>query len=162
MTTIKHLQANKILSLKHEVAIEKNQVVYNPLSVSDTLGLYLVGLDRGQTISTTGSKGDALITVLDGRAKVLVGGQLADLEAQESMVLPAHVAHSVEALDSMKMQLTLVFPDAAYEATSNLTVDESIPTNVVEPTAVVLGQDAEDYIDRLSQDSRQMIQDGRF
>lgn len=162
MATIKHLQANKILSLKHEVAIEKNQVVYNPLSVSDTLGLYLVGFDKGQSISTTGSQGDALITILNGRAKVVVGDQVVDLGAQESMVLPAHVAHSVEALGFMKMQLTVVFPDATYEATSNLTVEEYIPTNVVEPAAVVLGKDAEDYIDRLSQDSRQMIQDGRF
>lgn len=50
-----------------------------------------------------------MVTVLEGTGKFIVDGKEYILNAGESVVMPTRKPHSVHAIESFKMQLTVVF-----------------------------------------------------
>ena len=64
----------------------------------------------GQVIGTHDSKGDAMVTVLDGVGEFTVGGVKHVCKAGEALVMPATIPHAVYAVERFKMLLTVVFP----------------------------------------------------
>lgn len=74
-----------------------------------SVSLTLFAFDTNEEISSHESKGDAMVQVLDGKAKITIGGGEYFLCAGET-VSPAGVPHALEAVEPFKMLLTVIFP----------------------------------------------------
>lgn len=70
--------------------------------------LTLFAFARGQKLSEHTSPYDAVVQVVDGRARVSIGGQDQDVAAGELIIMPAHVPHAVTAVEPFKMLLTMI------------------------------------------------------
>ena len=65
---------------------------------------------KGEEISTHTSRGDAMVTVLEGLAKITVDNVDYQVGAGETIVMPATIPHALFAVENFKMILTVVFP----------------------------------------------------
>jgi quercetin dioxygenase-like cupin family protein len=93
----------------------KDQVEYSPGSVvsktmlkKDTGNLTLFSFDTGQGLSEHVSPFDAVVYILDGRAKITIGGEMRPVETGEMLVMPAGVSHALHAAEPFKMLLIMI------------------------------------------------------
>lgn len=105
----KNIEKSKVLELKELVAYQPGQVVSKTLVQNDKMGVTLFSFDQGEEISTHASGGDAMVTVLEGRGRFVVGGEEFILSAGETVVMPQNVPHAVHAVDRFKMILVVSF-----------------------------------------------------
>jgi len=68
----------------------------------------LFAFDRGQGLSEHTSPYDAVVQVLEGKARLTIGGSPQDVEAGQLIVMPANVPHAVDAEERFKMLLTMI------------------------------------------------------
>lgn len=64
-------------------------------------------LDRGQGLSEHTAPFEAVVHVLEGEAEITLSGSPFRLRGGEMILIPAHVAHAVRAVERFKMVLTL-------------------------------------------------------
>lgn len=69
----------------------------------------IFSFDKGEEISTHASGGDAIVTVLEGKGRFTVGGEVYVLEAGETLIMPKNIPHAVYGEEKFKMQLTVSF-----------------------------------------------------
>ena len=95
MAILNNIQHQQALLLKDQVAYAEGQVVSKTLVQNKGLGVTLFAFAKGEGISTHESKGDALVTALEGEG-----------------VMPANHPHSVYAAKEapFKMLLVVAFP----------------------------------------------------
>ncbi len=105
---IKNIAFSEPLRLTDLVGYEEGRVVSRTLAQKATMGLTLFAFDKGESISTHTAPGDALVQVLDGKARITIDDQEVTVSAGESVVMPANVPHSVAAVERFKMLLTVV------------------------------------------------------
>lgn len=106
--TIKNIDHNKVINLTDMVTYQAGQVVSRTLSQVKNITLTLFAFDAGEGISTHSAPGDAMVQVLDGVAEVTIADEVFNVAAGESIVMPANIAHGLEARERFKMLLTLV------------------------------------------------------
>lgn len=106
---IKNIQKQIKLRLKDEVEYREGQVVSKTLAQNRNVSLTLFAFEKGEEISTHSSGGDALVTVLDGKGRFTVDGEIYYLCEGESIVMPRNVPHAVYVEQRFKMLLTVVF-----------------------------------------------------
>ena len=107
---IKNIDFASPLSLGALVTYQTGQIVSRTLVQNRAVSLTLFAFDTGEEISSHESKGDAMVQVLDGTAKITIGSGVYQLKAGETVVMPAGVPHALEAVEPFKMLLTVVFP----------------------------------------------------
>ena len=105
----KNIEKSKVLSLKDLVSYEKGQVVSRTLVQNDAVSVTLFAFDKDEEISTHASGGDALVTVLEGKGRFTVGGEVFFLDEGQSIVMPKNVPHAVYAQEKFKMELKVSF-----------------------------------------------------
>ena len=106
---IKNIQKQIKLCLKDEVEYREGQVVSKTLAQNRNVCLTLFAFEKGEEISTHSSGGDALVTVLDGKGRFTIDGEIYYLCEGESIVMPRNVPHAVYGEQRFKMLLTVVF-----------------------------------------------------
>ena len=107
---LKNIEKAQVLKLGDLLQYQEGQVISKTLSQNPAVGLTLFCLPQGEEISAHKSRGDALVTLLEGKARITIGETDFEVNAGESIVLPAEVPHALFALESFKMFLTVVFP----------------------------------------------------
>ena len=107
---IKNIDFASPLSLGALVTYQAGQIVSRTLAQNRAVSMTLFAFDKGEEISSHESKGDAMVQVLDGKAKITIGEGEYILSAGETIVMPAGVPHALEAVEPFKMFLTVVFP----------------------------------------------------
>lgn len=105
----KNIEKSKVLNLKDLVAYQPGQVVSKTLVQNDKMGVTIFSFDKGEEISTHASGGDAMVTVLEGTGRFVVGGEEFILTAGETVVMPQNVPHAVYGIEQFKMILTVSF-----------------------------------------------------
>ncbi len=70
--------------------------------------LTLFAFDAGQKLSEHAAPFDAVVQVIEGRAKITLGGQPHELQAGDCIIMPANMPHAVDAPDRFKMLLTMI------------------------------------------------------
>ncbi len=85
-----------------------DSIVSKTILDKDSGAITLFAFDRGQKLSEHTSPYDAVVQVVEGRAHLVIGGQGKDVAAGELIVMPAHVPHSVAAVERFKMLLTMI------------------------------------------------------
>ena len=70
--------------------------------------LTLFAFDKGQKLSEHTTPYDAVVQVLDGSARLTIGGKRIDVSAGQIIIMPANVPHAVAAEQKFKMLLTMI------------------------------------------------------
>jgi quercetin dioxygenase-like cupin family protein len=107
---MKNIDKATPLSLTALVTYQTGQIVSRTLVQNRGVSLTLFAFDTNEEISSHESKGDAMVQILDGKAKITIGDGTYFLSAGETVVMPAGVPHALEAVEPFKMLLTVVFP----------------------------------------------------
>jgi quercetin dioxygenase-like cupin family protein len=68
----------------------------------------LFAFDKGQKLSEHTAPYDAVVQVVDGSARLTIGGEDVKALAGEIIVMPANVPHAVGADEKFKMLLTMI------------------------------------------------------
>ena len=76
MPYIKNIEHEKVVDLAGEVQYMPGQVVSKTLAQNEAVSVTLFAFEKGEEIGTHDSKGDAMVTVLDGVGEFTVGAKL--------------------------------------------------------------------------------------
>ncbi|OZV16920.1 cupin [Aggregatibacter actinomycetemcomitans] len=107
---LKNIEKATVLKLNDLLAYQDGQVISKTFSQNPAVGLTMFCLPKGEEISAYKSRGDALVTILEGKARITIDTTDYEVNAGESIVLPADIPHALYALENFKMFLTVVFP----------------------------------------------------
>ena len=108
---LKNISPSEVLNLKDSVEYADGQVVSKTLIQNDGVGITVFAFAKGEGISTHESKGDALVTVLDGKGKITINGEDFILSSGQSIVMPANTPHAVYGKENFKILLVVAFPE---------------------------------------------------
>jgi len=90
------------------VAYADDSIVSKTILDKQAGTLTLFAFDQGQKLSEHTSPYDAVVQVVEGRARLTIGGQDSDGEAGELIIMPANVPHAVTAVERFKMLLIMI------------------------------------------------------
>lgn len=107
---LKNINLEEALELKELVSYQEGQIVSRTLVQNGAVSITLFAFDTGEEISAHESKGDALVTILDGSGVITIDEKEYALAAGQSIVMPAGIPHAVRAASPFKMLLVVVFP----------------------------------------------------
>jgi quercetin dioxygenase-like cupin family protein len=68
----------------------------------------LFAFDEEQKLSEHTAPFDALVQILEGEAEISISGKKFLLKHGDSIIMPAHIPHAVEAIKKFKMILTMI------------------------------------------------------
>lgn len=68
----------------------------------------LFAFDKGQSLSEHTTPYDAVVQILEGRAKLTIGGEDVKVSAGQIIIMPGNVPHDVVAEEKFKMLLTMI------------------------------------------------------
>lgn len=105
----KNIEKQTSLRLKNLVNYQEGQVVSKTLVQNASVSMTIFSFDKGEEISTHASGGDAMVTVLEGKGRFTVGGEVFILKEGETLVMPKDVPHAVYGEERFKMQLVVSF-----------------------------------------------------
>ena len=105
----KNIDKQVKLNLKDLVAYQEGQVVSRTLVQNERVSMTIFSFDKGEEISTHAAGGDAMVTVLEGRGRFTVGGEVFFLDAGETLIMPKNIPHAVYGEERFKMQLVVSF-----------------------------------------------------
>ncbi len=95
-------------SLAGLVAYQKGAVVSKEIARKPKGTISVFAFDKGQGLSEHTAPFDAFVNVLDGAARITVGGRPRTVRAGEYLVLPANIPHALHATARFKMLLVMI------------------------------------------------------
>lgn len=105
----KNINKKEVLELKNLVGYQEGQVVSKTLVQNELVSVTIFSFDKGEEISTHASGGDAMVTVLEGKGKFTIGGDVFFLGEGQTIIMPKDVPHSVFGEEKFKMLLVVSF-----------------------------------------------------
>ena len=105
----KNIEKQTKLNLKELVKYQEGQVVSKTLVQNDYVSMTISSFDQGEEIPTHAAGGDAMVTVLEGKGRFTVGGEVFYVEEGETLIMPKDIPHAVYGEERFKMQLTVSF-----------------------------------------------------
>ena len=94
--------------LADQVAYASGAVVSRQLVKNESGSVTLFAFDAGEGLSEHTTPHDALVTILDGQAKITVGGEVHEVGSGEALLMPGGVPHALAARDRFKMSLVML------------------------------------------------------
>ena len=77
--------------------------------VDKTIGtITLFAFDEGQGLSEHQAPFDAVVQIIEGKARLTIGGKEVMVSAGELIIMPGNVPHAVNADERFKMLLTMI------------------------------------------------------
>ena len=70
--------------------------------------LTLFAFDTGQKLSEHTAPYDAVVQILDGKARITIDGEAIEVLTGDIIIMPANIPHAVAADEKFKMLLTMV------------------------------------------------------
>jgi len=105
---VKNIPLSQAFSLAGLVDVESGKVVSRTFVQRPDVSITLFAFAAGEGISAHSSPGDAMVYILDGEARITLGGVPMTAKAGEMIVMPANIPHAVDAEKDFKMLLTVV------------------------------------------------------
>jgi len=91
-----------------EVDYSNGGIVSKNVLKRSTGNISLFAYDKGESLSEHTAPFDAMVQVIEGKARILIGGTPHDLEAGETIIMPANIPHALQAMERFKMVLTMI------------------------------------------------------
>ena len=98
----------KVLAPADLIGYQSGSIVSRTIVDKPSGTVTLFAFDKAQALSEHTSPFDAMVQVLDGKARVSIAGEPFELESGRMIIMPANVPHAVEAIESFKMLLTMI------------------------------------------------------
>ena len=98
----------KVLALGNLVDYQEGSIVSREIIRKKTGTITLFAFDKGQGLSEHTTPFDALVFVLEGKAKVTISGRALPVNSGEMVIMPAHEPHAIRAVTSFKMLLVMI------------------------------------------------------
>ena len=105
----KNIEKQTKLNLKELVKYQEGQVVSKTLVQNDYVSMTIFSFDKGEEISTHAAGGDAMVTVLEGKGRFTVGGEVFYVEEGETLIMPKDIPHAVYGEVRFNIQLRVTF-----------------------------------------------------
>ena len=105
---IKNIPMSEAVSLAGLVEVAPGKIVSRTFVQRPEMTITLFSFAAGEGVSTHSAPGDAMLYVLEGQAKVTIGGKPMTVKTGEVVVMPANIPHGVDAEQDFKMLLTVV------------------------------------------------------
>lgn len=96
------------VNLKEHIEYSTGSVVSRTLKENRAGTITLFAFDAGQGLSEHSAPFDAVVQVIDGEGRFIIGGEEHDLKAGQLIIMPANVPHAVRAKQRFKMLLTML------------------------------------------------------
>jgi len=96
------------VNLKDYIEYSTGSVVSRTLKENRAGTITLFAFDAGQGLSEHSAPFDAVVQVIDGEGRFIIGGEEHDLKAGQLIIMPANVPHAVRAKQRFKMLLTML------------------------------------------------------
>jgi quercetin dioxygenase-like cupin family protein len=96
------------VTLTEAVTYAEGSIVSRTLLDKPAGTLTLFAFDKGQGLSEHTSPYDATVCILEGEARLTIGGRAVPARAGELVIMPANVPHDVRAAERFKMLLIMV------------------------------------------------------
>jgi quercetin dioxygenase-like cupin family protein len=97
-----------VIDLKEDVVYSPQAVVSKTLVDKEAGTITLFAFDAGQNLSEHTAPFDAIVQVLEGQARLLIGDDEVVVSAGGLVIMPAGVPHAVFAKERFKMLLTMI------------------------------------------------------
>lgn len=97
-----------VIDLKEDVVYSPRAVVSKTLVDKEAGTITLFAFDAGQNLSEHTAPFDAIVQVLEGQARLLIGDDEVVVSAGGFVIMPAGVPHAVFAKERFKMLLTMI------------------------------------------------------
>lgn len=107
MQSISNLKG-RALNLRTLVAYAPKAIVSKTLVDKKAGTLTLFAFDAGQGLSEHTAPYDAVVQILDGAAKLVIGGKSINARAGKLVIMPANIPHAVRANRKFKMLLIMI------------------------------------------------------
>jgi len=98
-------KAQQILEL---IEYASNSIVSKTLLDKSAGTITLFAFDKGQKLTEHTSPYDAVVQILDGKARLTIGGKQKEVSQGQIIIMPANVPHAVDASERFKMLLTMI------------------------------------------------------
>ncbi|MBN1842479.1 MAG: cupin domain-containing protein [Deltaproteobacteria bacterium] len=98
----------KAFNLEQFVDYAEGSVVSKILLKKEIGNITLFAFDKGQGLSEHTAPFDAVVYILDGKAEISIGGQPQNVSAGEMLIMPANIAHVLQAKAPFKMLLVMI------------------------------------------------------
>ena len=98
----------KPFDLAENVTYAIGSVVSKTLLKKDTGNITLFSFAQGQGLSEHTSPYDAVVYILDGEAKITIGGKAQTVQRGQMLIMPADVPHALLAVEQFKMLLIMI------------------------------------------------------
>ncbi|RZB31173.1 MAG: hypothetical protein SRB2_04698 [Desulfobacteraceae bacterium Eth-SRB2] len=95
-------------NLEKHVNYADGSVVSKTLLKKEIGNITLFAFDKGQGLSEHTAPFDAVVYILDGEAEITIGGQPQNVSAGEMLIMPANIAHALQAKEPFKMLLVMI------------------------------------------------------
>ena len=105
----KNIEKQTKLNLSDQVEYQEGQVVSKTLVQNDYVSMTIFSFDKGEEISTHAAGGDAMVTVLEGKGRFTVGGEVFFLEKGDTLIMPKDIPHAVYGEEAFKMLLQVSY-----------------------------------------------------
>jgi quercetin dioxygenase-like cupin family protein len=99
---------DQVLNLRQSVDYQDQSIVSKPVVKTPGGNISLFAFDAGQELSEHTAPYDAMVQVLDGTAQIRIKQNVHELNAGESIIMPANEPHAVKAVQRFKMLLTMI------------------------------------------------------
>lgn len=106
----KNIDHSNVLKLAEQVSYQKNQVTSKTIAQNSHVSITLFSFDKDEELSAHKSRGDAMVTILDGQARITIDQTDYVVSKGETIVMPAGIMHALYATEQFKMILVVVFP----------------------------------------------------
>lgn len=104
-------ERSKIFSFNDSVDYSEGGIVSKTVLKKQTGNISLFSFAKGEALSEHTAPFDAMIQVVDGKGEVIIGGKSFILETGQCIIMPANIAHAVNAVEKFKMVLTMIKSD---------------------------------------------------
>ena len=85
-----------------------NSIVSKTILDKSVGTITLFAFDKGQRLSEHQTPYDAVVQVIDGTARLTIGGEDVNVSAGRIIIMPGNVPHAVAANEKFKMLLTMI------------------------------------------------------
>ncbi len=104
----KSFETARVFNFASEVNYADNAVVSKTIIKNESGTVTLFAFDKGEGLSEHTAPFDAMVTILDGEAEIIIGGKSFFLIADNTIIMPAGISHALKATEAFKMLLVMV------------------------------------------------------
>ena len=99
---------SEIFNFQDKVDYSSGGIVSKQVIKTEKGNVSLFAFDKGEGLSEHTAPFDAMVQLIEGKAKITIGGVDYELSEGNTIIMPANISHAVFAMEKFKMVLTMI------------------------------------------------------